>query len=66
MWFIVVYTVIANGYVSSVNMIVPLPKSQTSHPARARARLPLPHRFYDEKSFYKIFPLLPIVIAKSH
>ena len=47
------------------NMIVPLPKSQTRHPARARAPFPLPHRFFDEKSFYKIFPLLPIVIAKS-
>ena len=35
-------------------MIVPLPKSQTRHPARARAPLPLPHRFFDEKSFYKI------------
>ena len=47
------------------NMIVPLPKSQTRHPTRARTPLPLPHRFFDAKSFYKKFPLLPIVTAKS-
>ena len=47
------------------NMIVPLPKSQTRHPARAQAPLPLPHKFFDVKSFYKIPPLLPIVIATS-
>ena len=46
-------------------MIVPLPKSQTRHPARAQAPSPLPHKFFDPKSFYKIPPLLPIVIAKS-
>ena len=40
-------------------------KSQALHPARARAPLHLPHRFFDVKSFYKILPLLPIVIAKS-
>ena len=50
---------------NSLFMIVLLPKSQTRHPARIRAPFPLPHRFVDEKSFYKIFPLLPIVIAKS-
>ena len=38
--------------------------TQTRHPARSRAPLNLPHRFFDEKSFYKIIPLLPIVIAK--
>ena len=47
------------------NMIVPLPKSQTRHPARAQAPLPLPHKFFDVKSFYKIPPILPIIIAKS-
>ena len=47
------------------NKIVPLPKSQPRHPARAQAPLPLPHKFFDVKSFYKIPPLLPIVIAKS-
>ena len=47
------------------NMIVPLPKSQTRHPARAPAPLHLPHRIFEEKRFYKIFPLFPIVIAKS-
>ena len=47
------------------NMIVPLPKSQTRHPARAQAPLPLPHKFFEVKSFYKIPPLLPIVIATS-
>ena len=45
-------------------MIVPLPKSQTRHPVRARAPFPIPHRFFDTKCFYKIFTLLPIVIAK--
>ena len=49
----------------SRNMMVPLPKSQTRHPARAQAPLPLPRKFFDVKSFYKIPPLLPIVIAKS-
>ena len=47
------------------NMIVPLPKSQTRHPARARAPLHLPHRFFDEKGFYQIFPLFPIVIIPN-
>ena len=47
-------------------MIVPVPKSQTRHPARARAPLYLPHEFFDLKSFYKVLPLLPVVIAKSH
>ena len=46
-------------------MIVPLPKSQTHHPARAQALLPLPHKFFDVNRFYKILPLLPTVIAKS-
>ena len=34
---------------------------------RARAQAPLhqPHKFFDVKSFYKILPLLLIVIAKS-
>ena len=34
--------------------------------ARAQAPLHLPHKFFDVKSFYKILPLLPIVIAKSY
>ena len=38
-------------------MIVPLPKSQTRHPARAQAPLPLPHKFFDLNFFYKIPPL---------
>ena len=46
------------------NMIVLLPKSQTRHPARSRS-LPSPTQVFVEKSFYKIFPLLPIVIVKS-
>ena len=47
-----------------VPILVPiLGKSQTRHPARAQAPLPLPHKFFDVKSFYKIPPLLPIVIA---
>ena len=33
--------------------------------ARAQAPLHLPHKFFDVKSFYKILPLLPIVITKS-
>ena len=33
--------------------------------ARAQAPLHLPHKFFDVKRFYKILPLLPIVIAKS-
>ena len=33
--------------------------------ARTQAPLHLPHKFFDVKSFYKILPLLPIVIAKS-
>ena len=33
--------------------------------ARAQAPLHLPHKFFDVESFYKILPLLPIVIAKS-
>ena len=33
--------------------------------ARAQAPLHLPHKFFDVKSFYKILPPLPIVIAKS-
>ena len=33
--------------------------------ARAQAPLRLPHKFFDVKSFHKILPLLPIVIAKS-
>ena len=46
------------------NMIVPL---YTSSSARARAQAPLhqPYKFFDVKSFYKILPLLLIVIAKS-
>ena len=47
------------------NMIVPLPRSQTRHPARAQAPLHLSHKFFVVKSFYKILPLLPIAIAKS-
>ena len=51
------------------NMIVPFPKSQTRHPARARAPLTLPHGFFfDEKSFTKSFPsshLLPRKLAKT-
>ena len=42
-------------------MIVPLPKSQTRHPARAQAPLPLPHKFFDVKFFYKIPPILPML-----
>ena len=45
--------------------IVTLPKSQTRHPARAQDPLHLPHMFFDVTNFYKILPLLPIVIAKS-
>ena len=41
-------------------MIVPF---YTSSSARAQAPLHLPHKFFDVKSFYKILPLLPIVIA---
>ena len=33
--------------------------------ARAQAPFHLPHKFFDVKSFYKILPLLPIVITKS-
>ena len=33
------------------NMIVPLPKSQTRHPARAQAPLHLPHMFFDTKLY---------------
>ena len=44
------------------NMIVPF---YTSSSARAQAPFHLPHKFFDIKSFYKILPLLPIVIAKS-
>ena len=33
--------------------------------ARAKTPLHLPHKFFDVKRFYKILPLLPIVIAKS-
>ena len=33
--------------------------------ARAQAPLHLSHKFFDVKSFYKILPLLPIVITKS-
>ena len=43
------------------NRIVP---SYTSSRARAQAPLHLPHKCFEEKSFYKILPLLPIVIAK--
>ena len=32
--------------------------------ARAQAPLHLPHKFFDVKSFYKILPPLPVVIAK--
>ena len=70
------YVIILGGYVIILgayvfifgafrNMMVPLPKSQTRHPARAQAPLPLPHKFFDVKSFNKIPPHLPIVIAKS-
>ena len=38
------------------NMIVPLPKVQTRHPARAHAPLNLPHGFFDKKGFTKSFP----------
>ena len=44
------------------NMIVPF---YTSSSARPQAPLHLPHNVFDVKSFYKILPLLPIVIAKS-
>ena len=44
------------------NMIVPFYTSSSAH---AQAPLHLPHKFFDIKSFYKILPLLPIVIAKS-
>ena len=44
------------------NMIVSF---YTSSSARTQAPLHFPHRFFDVKSFYKILPLLPIVIAKS-
>ena len=33
--------------------------------ARTQAPLHLPHKFFDVKRFYKILPLLPIVIAKA-
>ena len=46
-------------------MIVPLPKSQTRHPARAQASLHLVYMFLDATNFYKILSLRPIVIAKS-
>ena len=46
-------------------MIVALPKSQKCHPARARAPLSLPHKFFDVTNFCKIRPLLPVVITKS-
>ena len=36
-------------------MIVPLPKSQTRHPARAQAPLNLPHMLFDTK-LYKRLP----------
>ena len=45
------------------NMIVPF---YTSSSERAlMLPLHLPHKFFDVKSFYKILPLLPIVITKS-
>ena len=44
------------------NMIVPF---YTSSSACAQAPLHLSHKFFDVKSFYKILPLLPIVIARS-
>ena len=43
----------------------PLPKSQTRHPARARARLHLPHMLFDISNFYKILAVLQIVIMES-
>ena len=41
-------------------------RTVTQIPNTSSCALPsISHRFFDEKSFYKIFPLLPIVIAKS-
>ena len=42
-----------------------LPKSQTRHPARARARLHPPHMLFDISNFYKILPVLQIFITES-
>ena len=44
------------------SMIVPIPKSQTRHPVRAGAPLPLPHIFFDVTNFYKILPPLPLLV----
>ena len=49
-------------------MIVSLPLANPKHVIQrvhAQAPLHLPHKFFDVKGFYKILPLLPIVIAKS-
>ena len=42
------------------NMIVPLPKSQTRHPARAQAPIHLPHMFFDKTKLYKPLPLFAV------
>ena len=43
------------------NMIVPLPRSQTRHPAPAQAPLHLPHKFFDVKSFIKFPPFSQLI-----
>ena len=45
-------------------MIVPLPKSQTRHPARAQA--PISHTcFFDTKLYKPLPPVLPYEVAQS-
>ena len=40
-----------SGFNNFCNMIVPLPKSQTRHPARAQAPLHLPHMLFLTQNF---------------